>query len=78
MQCGSAGKNEVLEIIMLVTVFVETVCTLGVAFYARFLFALCKECRHPRISYLVCMRTRPEQHAVSGDHGLNDPIRRAA
>jgi hypothetical protein len=31
------GKKEVLEVLMLITVSMATVCALGVAFYARFL-----------------------------------------
>lgn len=39
---------------MLIAVSMVTVCTLCVAFYARFLFATGKEWRHQRICYLVC------------------------
>jgi len=78
MQCGGVGKNEVQEIVMLVTIFVAAVCTLGVAFYARFLYALCKECSHQRICYLVCLRARSAQHANTEDEVLYNPIRRAA
>jgi hypothetical protein len=31
-------------------------CTAGIAFYARFLVALCQECKHQRVVYWV--RTR--------------------
>jgi hypothetical protein len=34
-------------------------CTVGVAFYVRFLVALCKECRHRRIWTCYFARIRP-------------------
>lgn len=37
---------------MLIAVSMATVCILGVAFYARFLFAMYKECRHQRSARL--------------------------
>ena len=75
-QC--VDENEVSAIALIVTLLMATLCTLGVAFYARFLFALCKERRHQRICLLVCLQTQPLRHAISDGHLLNKPIRHAA
>jgi hypothetical protein len=34
---------------MVVTTVMTVLCSVGVAFYLRFLVALCKECKHQRI-----------------------------
>ena len=78
MQCGGAGKDELEEVGMLIAASMATVCTLGVAFYAKFLFALYKECRHQRICYLVRLRTHSMEHAIPDDQVLDPPIPRAA
>lgn len=43
---------------MLVAVSIVTACALGVAFYVRFLFALCQELRRERICYVMQSRNR--------------------
>lgn len=63
---------------MLIAVSMATLRARGVTFYARFLFALCKECRHQRICYLVCLRTHSLEGAVPDDHVLDPSIPRAA
>jgi hypothetical protein len=63
---------------MLIAVSMAILCALGIAFYARFLFALCMECRHQRICYLVCLRTHSIEQAVPDDHVLDSSIPRAA
>jgi len=59
---------------MPVAILMATVCLLGVAFYARFLFALCKECRHRRICYLVLLQSHSPEHAIPDDDVLNESI----
>lgn len=78
MRFGDADKDELREFVMLVAVSMATLCALGVAFYARFLFALCKECRHQRICYLVCLRTHSPEQEVPDDHVFDTSIARAA
>jgi len=46
---------------MLVISVVTTLCTAGVAFYLRFLFALCKEITPRGISYRNAFRMRLEE-----------------
>ena len=74
MQSGSTDTDELWEVAMLTAVSMATVCTLGVAFYARFLFAMCKECRHQRICYLVCVQTHSLEEAVPDDRLLDHPF----
>ena len=78
MQIGSVGKDELRELAMLIAVLMATLCTLGVAFYARFLFALCKECRQERICYLVRLHTHSLETTVPDDDVLDPSIPRAA
>lgn len=63
---------------MLLTISIAMLCTLGVAFYCCFLFALCKECRHHRICYLVRSRTYPHKLLISDDGALRTSTPRAA
>ena len=71
-------EDELWDVAMLIAVSMATVCTVGVAFYARFLFAMCKECRHQRICRLVCLRTHSLESAVPDDRVLDPSIPRAA
>lgn len=57
---------------MIVAPFMAVLSGLGVVFYARFLYALCKELRHNRICYLVCLRTQSPEHAVMDHHELEE------
>jgi hypothetical protein len=63
---------------MITAVSIATLCPLGVAFYARFLVALCKECRHQHICYLVCVRNQSAEHPTPGERTSDIPIPRAA
>ena len=63
---------------MLIAVSMATVCALGVAFYARFLCDTCKEWRHQRICYLVCLRAHSLEEAVPDGQVLDPSIPRAA
>jgi hypothetical protein len=48
--CGRPDKQRVRpEAKMVVTTVMTVLCSVGVAFYLRFLVALCKECKHQRI-----------------------------
>ena len=48
--CGRPDKQRVRPEAKMVVLTVMTVlCNVGVAFYLRFLVALCKECKHQRI-----------------------------
>jgi len=38
---------------MIAIMAVTALCTASIVFYLRFLVELCKECKHPRICYLV-------------------------
>ena len=75
---GGTDKDGLWEVVVLIPVSMATVCTLGVAFYARFLFAMCKECRHQGICYLVCLRTHSLEEAVQDDQTLDPSIPWAA
>ena len=78
MQIGSVGNDELRKFAMLIAVFTATLCALGVAFYARFLFALCKECWQERICYLVRLHTHSPESTVPDDDVLDPSIPRAA
>ena len=50
IMCGRPDKQRVRPEAKMVVITVMTVlCSVGVAFYLRFLVALCKECKHERI-----------------------------
>jgi len=78
MALREAGKHELLELAVLVTVLIATLCTLGTAFYLRFLIAVYKECRHYRICYLVRLQSDSLEHAIPDDRVLDVSIPRAA
>ena len=49
---------------MLVNALMATVGTIGVAFYLRFLVALCKECKGSLVGYWARLRDHSEQPAA--------------
>lgn len=53
-------------------------CVMGVAFYVRFLFALCEEYPHRRICFLVRQQTGPDKSVNSGAREFAGSIPRAA
>ena len=63
---------------MIVALLMATLSVLGAVFYARFLFALCKECRHQRSCYLVCLRNHSSEHTITDDRALEESMPRAA
>ena len=63
---------------MFVILAMTALCTGGVAFYVRFLVALCKECRHQRICYVVRLQPESLEHIIPEAQELEASIRRAA
>jgi hypothetical protein len=50
---------------MAVWLLFTAVCAMGVAFYLRFLIALCKEVFHTRICYLVLLQPSTREERMS-------------
>ncbi len=50
---------------MFVTGVMTVLCTAGIAFYVRFLVALCKECKPRRIGYWVRLRLSSGENAIA-------------
>jgi hypothetical protein len=63
---------------MFVIASMTVLCTAGVAFYARFLVALCKECEPRRIGYWVRIRLGSGEDAVAELQARRKPVTRAA
>ena len=63
---------------MVVMTVMTALCTVGVAFYVRFLVALYKECRHSRICYLVLLQSNSVEQVISEARELEATIPRAA
>jgi hypothetical protein len=55
-----------------------TVCAAGIAFYVRFLVALCTECIHRRICYLVRLQPASSEYTVLEPLEIVKSIPRAA
>ena len=53
-------------------------CTAGVAFYVRFLMALCKESKSRSTGYWVRLRIRPAEDAIAEVQERKKPVARAA
>jgi len=76
MQSGDAAEDEELLLAVLMATCITTIATLGIAFYARFLFALCKECRQRRICYVVRLPTHTPERTAPDDLVFDTPIPR--
>ena len=63
---------------MVVMAIVTTVCTVGVAFYLRFLVALCKELRVHWIGYLVRLHVDSNESGVCLSQEAETSLPRAA
>jgi len=63
---------------MFVTGVMTVLCTAGVAFYVRFLVALCKECKPRRIGYWVRLRVGSGEDAIAELRQRKKPVTRAA
>ena len=62
--------------------FIKTVmtglCTAGIAFYVRFLVALCKECKPRSVGYWVRLRLSSGEDTVAELQERRKPVTRAA
>jgi hypothetical protein len=63
---------------MVAAAVITAVCSFGVAFYIRFLVALCQEWRHQRICYLVRLQPDSSEHVIPAAPELETSIGRAA
>jgi hypothetical protein len=63
---------------MLVMPMMTAMCTAGVAFYVRFLVALCKECKPRRIGYWVRLRLGSGKSSITELQGRREPVTRVA
>jgi hypothetical protein len=63
---------------MLVVAAIAVLFTAGVAFYVRFLVALCKECRAARIGYWLRLRLGSRQTTIVEVQRPERPVTRAA
>ena len=63
---------------MFATGLMTLLCTAGIAFYVRFLVALCKECKPGPIGYWVRLRLGSGENAISELQKRKTPVTRAA
>ena len=63
---------------MVVLTALTMLCAGAVAFYARFLFALCKECRRSWVGYLVRLSAETEEYTVTEADEIAESMPRAA
>lgn len=63
---------------MFVTAVMTVLCTAGIAFYVRFLVALCKECKPRRIGYWVRLRLGSSEDTIAELQQGKRPVTRAA
>ena len=63
---------------MLLIPTMTVLCTAGVAFYGRFLVALCKECEPRRSGYRLRLRLRTREATIVELQRPERPVTRAA
>ena len=63
---------------MFVTAAMTLLCTAGIAFYVRFLVALCKECKPRRIGFWVRMRLGSDEESMGELQERKELFNRAA
>jgi hypothetical protein len=63
---------------MFLKTVVTVLCTAGIAFYARFLVALCKECKPRSSGYGVGLRLGPGEGTIVELPKRRKPVTRAA
>jgi hypothetical protein len=63
---------------MVVMALWTVLCTAGIAFYVRFLVALCKECKPRRIGYWVRLRLGSGEDALAEPQERKSPVTHAA
>jgi hypothetical protein len=61
---------------MIVNTVMIVLCTAAVAFYARFLMALCKESRSRSTGYWVRLRLSPPEDAIAELQARKKPVPR--
>jgi hypothetical protein len=79
IQTTFQGLGPTLEAEMFVTAVVTVLlCTASVAFYVRFLVALCKECNPRPSGYWVRLRLRSGENTISELQERKKQVARAA
>jgi hypothetical protein len=63
---------------MFVMALMTVLCTAGIAFYLRFLVALCKECKPHSIGYWVRLRLAPSEDTIAEVRERDQTLTRAA
>ena len=63
---------------MFIVAAITVLCTAGVAFYVRFLVALCKECRLDRIGHWLRLRLSSGEATIVELQRPETPVTRAA
>jgi hypothetical protein len=63
---------------MIVKTVMIVMCTAGVAFYVRFLMALCKESKSRSTGYWVRLRLSSAEDAITEPQERKKPVARAA
>ena len=63
---------------MFVTGLMTVLCAAGIAFYVRFLVALCQECKPRRIGYWVRLRLGSGENAIAELQQRKKPVTLAA
>jgi hypothetical protein len=63
---------------MFVMALMTVLCTCGVAFYVRFLVALCRECKPRPIGYWIRLRLVSSEDTIAELHEREQPLTRAA
>ena len=63
---------------MFVTATMTVLCTVSVAFYVRFLVALCTECKPRSVGYWVRLRLDPGEDTIAELPERRKPVTRAA
>jgi len=63
---------------MFVMALMTVLCTAGVAFYLRFLFALCRECKPRPVGYWIRLRLGSGEDTIVEMRERKKPAARAA
>ena len=63
---------------MFVMALMTILCTAGVAFYLRFLFALCRECKPRPVGYWIRLRLGSGEDTIVEIPERKKPVTRAA
>jgi hypothetical protein len=66
------------EVAMVASTALVLLSTLAIAFYVRFLIAICKECKGHRTYHLVRLRPDSGKSALVADRTMETPFLRAA